>query len=226
MKKVLIATNLVLLGIIYFQSCISSKQVIVTPEGSRKNWVCLNYADSVFNGITYGTAYNMFETYGDNQFTRITNNPHPNTEDSRYVWFSLDVIKKFIYKIEDTLHAKGADPSTRLGIRFYFAAYPSRAEMRAIKDLDQLPATYAKRHTLFMVPTYDIASETGTIHQDFNAFEPLSTARRPAPSVQLNNETIKKVFTLKMAGLGITNDIYIQNHGEIGPPPQSGTSFQ
>jgi hypothetical protein len=226
MKKLLLATNLLFMAIIYFQSCIPTKQVIVSPEGSRKNWVCLNYADSTFSGITYGTAYKMFETYGGNQFARITNNLNPNTDDSKFVWFSLDVIKKFIYKIEDTLHAKGADPSTRLGIRFYFAAYPDSNQMKTIKDLNQLPSSYGKRHTLFMVPTYDIASATGTIHQDFNAFEPLSTAKKPSPSMLLDSRTVKSVFTLKMAGLGVTNDIYIQNHGEIGPPPQPGTSFQ
>ena len=225
MKKILLLLNIVFATVIYFQNCTMPKQVISPLEGSNKNWHCLNYNDSVFTGIPYSVAQRMFDNYSTVQYADITN-PSASAgalaQDSRSVWLSLDVIKKFIYKIEDTLFRKGADQKTRLGIRFYFAAYPDENTMAADPALRDLPREYALHHTLFLVPTFDKAEENNNVHYDFNPFYPVDNRlRRPVDFLTARSSMKKEAFQNQVTlSLGVTGETYMQNHGEVGPPPK------
>jgi hypothetical protein len=218
-SKVLMATNLLFAVVIYFQNCILPKQVIVPPETIDKNYHCINYNDSVFNGLRYSLTKSLFENYGTTQYANITAGSNAVIDDSRCVWFSLDILKKFIYKVEDTLYRRGLDQSTRLGLRFYFATYPDSAGMAANTELNDLPSSYAKHHTLFIVPTYDEMAGGTVTHWDFNAFEGLNNVSRKPVA---NYKAMDKIVNTDpvMAVLTVNDETYMQNHGEVGPPPK------
>jgi len=101
----------------------------------------------------------------------------------------------FQQKIADIeKEAYEVDPEVRtedLGIRFYYAAYPEDPQ-------EPIPADYAKRHTLIMVPT----KKKDDLNYDFNPYEDSSHAL---------------AVTLEVSGRAVA-----QNHGALIPP---GTSI-
>lgn len=227
MKKLLITSNLLFIAIVYFQNCTIPKMLVGAQPGSNKNWHCINYNDSVFSGIPLSVSSALYNKYGTTQYMNITSGNNALVEDSRCVWFSLDIIKKFIYKVEDTLFRKGFNPNTRLGIRFYFATYPDSATMRANPYLDGLPSSYANHHTLFMVPTFDSLTNGTRIHYDFNAFNGLNGNNLPFANKILQQKDVLGFWSNSSASLTVSDDIYMQNHGEVGPPPSPvpGSTF-
>ena len=227
MKKILLFTNLILISTIYFQNCVMPKQVIGPLEGTNKNWHCMNYNDSVYHGIPFSISETLFNQYSSTQYAKITAGPAGLVDDSRSVWFSLDVLKKFIYKIEDTLYRKNCDPNTRLGMRFYFATYPDAARMLESDYLKALPASYANHHTLFMVPTFDSSVSGNIFHYDFNAFKDINAAGKLTPAILRRQKESSDWSTTPTLILGVTSETYMQNHGEVGPPPSpvEGATF-
>jgi hypothetical protein len=227
MKKFLIAGNILFASIIYFQNCTPAKMIIGAQPGSKKNWHCINYHDSIFNGIPLTVADLMYNIYGTKQYNTLTGNALPNSSDSRSVWFSLDVLKKFFYKVEDTLHNQGKNQAMRLGIRFYFGTYPEGKSFSSNPYFNQLPANYAGKHTLFLVPTFDEIVNNITVHKEFNAFRQSGELNMLLPMQPILLDTSTTVSTTPVSIFTITNDIYMQNHGEVGPPPApiAGTTF-
>jgi hypothetical protein len=224
MKKILIALNVMFASVIYFQNCTPQKMIVGAIQGSNKNWHCVNYNDSTYNGIPLSVSRIVYDKYTNIQYSKILATA-PSlttmTEDSRCVWFSLDVIKKFIYKVEDTLYRKGFNKNTRLGLRMYFATYPDTTGMQNNQYLDGLPLEYANHHTLFIVPTFDSTSAGASkpVHYDFNAFKGVSTNSTPFINTSPLQKSIPSFWNEPFACLLITDDIYMQNHGEVGPPP-------
>ena len=126
-------------------------------------------------------------------------------EDAHSIHFDLATLKKFISDIENaTLKNNPNVTDQDLGIRFYYAAYPS-VDNWSIMANTPIGTEYAERHTLVLVPTMKQEDENGDmLSYDFN---PLST-------------TGEGEF-LAMASArngGLQGDLISQNHGSLNPP--------
>lgn len=229
MKKLLIAGNVFFALIIYIQSCNSAhgNEILTTMH-------CSDYSKENFNGISFETADTMFKLYQKNQYKRIgivSMSPvDNNARDSKSVWFSLETLKKFIYKIEDTLARQNINPKVEIGIRIYFAAYLDSNAMKYGKyQANRLPANYQFHHTVFMMPTFTKKYGNRILHYDFNPSYPLAEGGLPIPLTTIK-ATVDKIPFWANPGLilGLTDEMYIQNHGELGPPPPivEGAIFQ
>lgn len=193
-----------------------------------------DYSNADFEGIiNYETAQAMANNYkSDKAKSFISTDAQTGTnafvaeEDARSVWFSLDRLKNFIWHIENQNCNKGCKDS--LGLRIYYAKYPdfNDPSQPGLLGLDNVPKSYAKHHTLFMVPTYK--SENG-VNVDFY---PAGVCRAPIAS--------SPTHTVAPENISIVHDIspYIflfdvsggtgdpQNHGGLIPPGDAaGTAF-
>jgi hypothetical protein len=136
-------------------------------------------------------------------------NPIP-TNQTRSIWFSLETLKDFIHQIE----SKSCDTCTgNLGIRFYFAKYPSPTGPTAsYSDLSTLDPGYAGIQTLFMVPTID---NLNGYHFDFD------------PAVNCNPYKLNRIMDsigVFPPGGGTVTALMAQNHGDACPPPPTPTT--
>lgn len=217
--KILLAVIAILLSVLLYQckqlnDCKSSKK-----NGDR----CVNYRDSSLSLINYTTASALFNKYNDYQKARIGRLPD-STMDANSTWFSFNTLKKYIYKIEDSLALKGIDPNIELGLRIYYGAYLDSNAMNTIfTQLNNVPSIYQHHHTVFMVPTF---TDSVNKHYDFNPFMPLENkkpvsvmARFKRKMAQNNNGNNTSAPIKFMQGLTIEPD-YILNHGEVAPPPR------
>ncbi len=126
--------------------------------------------------------------------------------DANSIWFPLDDIKNFILTIQKDTCGKNCNDT--LGIRIYYARYPQQIDPVANPDLAGLPPTYVNKHTLFMVPTYNINGE----HIDFN---PLDTNAKGCKKTLINPDASNiaiRAFSAK-------------NHGELCPPVCPPTGY-
>lgn len=128
------------------------------------------------------------------------------TSQTRSVWFSIETIKDFIHQIE----TKTCNTCTgALGIRFYFAKYPSVTGTNAsYPDLTAVDASYAGIQTLFMVPTIDV----GNYHFDFDPEVNCDPYKLPA---------MDSSGVYPSGGTTVTA-LMSQNHGDACPPPPPG----
>lgn len=111
------------------------------------------------NTLPVDLIQNLVDNYRNNQLDCINQNMA--MDDAHSVWFDLPTLKSFIAEIET--QALTIDPNVEnedLGIRFYYAAYPTT-------PVQPIPSNYAKRHTLVMIPT----KKEGGLNYDFNPFE-------------------------------------------------------
>ncbi|MGO4707518.1 hypothetical protein AB4Y90_00095 [Chryseobacterium sp. 2TAF14] len=140
------------------------------------------------NLISTQLIQNLVDNYRTNQLEVI--NENLNMEDAHSIWFDLPTLKTFISEIET--QAQLIDQTVKdsdLGIRFYYAAYPEVPEM-------SVPANYANRHTLVMVPT----KKKDNLDYDFNPLEDTNGA---------------------LAITGLITDALAMNHGTLVPPKTS-----
>jgi hypothetical protein len=216
-QKVSITFNIVLLAaVIYLLATYNEKPVEPEP-----NLICKDYSQEPMEGISFGTARNMFDNYG-HQYKAIDKLPNGEI-DAQSVWFDLETLKKYFYKIEDTLvKQKVSVPDLKLGIRIYYAAYPKQADMAGDPELSGLPTNYEFHHTVFMVPTFTDATDK-TIKHDFNPWYPNMNTTTNAPT------SIPEILEKQKEGPALTSGFilsigtsqYIHNHGQVGPPPQA-----
>ena len=123
----------------------------------------LDYNEDPIVTMNNTVAEKMIENYRVNQLSKINEAFGDTPEwddlgDANSVYFSLEKLKKIIYHTEinvKSLFKEEVHPE--LGIKFYFAAYPSDDPI------------YAKRQTLVMVPSYVNPSNQ---HVDFDANNP------------------------------------------------------
>jgi len=110
----------------------------------------------------------MIENYRQNHLNAI--NSTLGIDDAHSIWFDLPKLKNFIATIEEEAKRVNPDCSERdLGIRFYYASYPSNADWN-IMESHPVPMEYAGKHTLVMVPTSKGPNENGEIcDYDFNS---------------------------------------------------------
>lgn len=230
MKKLLIAGNIIFAAIICFQACNPNHEKEIL-----KNMHCSDYSKESFDGISYATADTMYKLYQQNQYKKIglvnTSAVDKNEKDSKCIWFSLETLKKFIYKIEDTLGKQNLNPDVEIGVRIYYATYMDSVAMKNGKyQTTKLPSNYQFHHTVFMMPTFTKKTGTQLIHYDFNPATPLGKGGYP-----LTLDSARKMYgdkgdfwTTPGLILGLTDEIYMQNHGELGPPPPivQGSDFK
>lgn len=112
----------------------------------------------------------LIDNYRQNHLTAI--NTALGIQDAHSIWFDLPKLKNFIAKIEEEAAKVNPDTSAEdLGIRFYYATYPKQ-ENWSIMDSHPVPAEYAGKHTLVMIPTLKKTDEAGElIDYDFNPFQ-------------------------------------------------------
>jgi len=147
-----------------------------------------NTSMSSTNLIPTSLIQNLVDNYRSNQLLAI--NQDLSIQDSHSVWFDLPILKNFVAEIE--AQAKLIDLTVKdsdLGIRFYYAAYPAVPQ-------SSVPANYAKRHTLVMIPT----KKLNDLNYDFNPFD--------------NN-------SVSLAVTGVSIDALALNHGTLVPPSTS-----
>lgn len=171
MKKVLLFTNVALLSIILVLSCnktdivadntsnesTKSATVSKAPCQNENCMACTDHSSSRFDGIDPYLAKQLFVDYVDKNQPRLQ--IAENIEDANRLWFSLESLKNFIWQIEKEMCNKpcARENELRLGVRVYYARYPSDMHIDGLRGL---PKDYAEHHTLFMVPTYE--DQTGT----------------------------------------------------------------
>lgn len=126
-------------------------------------------------------------------------------QDARSCWYSLDTLKKFICLIEKYSSELNLPPS-QLGIRFFYAAYPNNKIMYG--------QNYGNKHTLFMVPTYNLSNEN-------RDFDPRYSALNKSDSIVgiLNLPSTTRLFILDATSTNpISSQDLLKNQGQLCPP--------
>lgn len=147
---------------------------------------------------------NLIKNYRENQLSVI--NTELGIDDAHSIFFTLEGLKKFIHEIEfETKKVNPAITDDKLGIRFYYAAYPTAQNWSIMNGLG-VDENFARRHTLLMVPTLKMEDETGALlDYDFNPLDPSTYTRNP---VSGENEDSSRDVT----------DFLVKNHGQLIPP--------
>lgn len=162
-----------------------------------------------------------------------------NKSKTRSVWLSLEKLKQFVYEVE----SKTCDcDSAQLGVRVYFGEYPEDIDWQNgfQSDLSNPNApdgnfrstvldttgmnTYAKRATIFMVPTIN----SGRGNQDFDPADKDRNCKggydvrkfyEAAGGVEKYNNS--GTWLHKALGVSVTA-LSATNHGDACPPPSGG----
>ncbi|HMU09956.1 MAG TPA: hypothetical protein PKC54_08130 [Ferruginibacter sp.] len=235
MKKILIATNLLLLTVTLFMACDNSRttESATTATGGTETRAAAgpDVSEEMYGLLDDSLAVLMSEAYrDDNRKSKVTGS---NGElDARSIWFDLETIKLFIAKIEASVAGAEKCDSFKLGIRMYYAKYPEGEEFNKYSEaLSQLGPGIAGKHTLFMTPTYYNNGE----NIDFN-FEEVGDDRcKPIPYsklLRMNNRAHKSGLFIgrkKPAPIADPRETgqstHTVNHGGLMPPPASGGTF-
>jgi hypothetical protein len=230
MKNVLFVTNVVFLGIILFMSC-NKADLATAPAVIQPCNPCTDHTKTGFTGITANRAKSMFNDY------RTMNQPllqiAEGNDDANRIWFSLENLKNFIWKVEQEVCKHPCARPLKLGIRIYYGRYPADMNVPGLTDL---PDEYAQHHTLFMVPTYQDAVNDN-IQWDFDPLHWGNSTCMPTPLVDLfknispagipfgNQESMFFSIAEKQYCKNADGSISqwgIMNHGNMNPPPPPG----
>lgn len=219
MKKILIATNILLLitiaFLIYFYSKCSNKRA--EDKVNQNCEACESYETIDWTGkIDEKIGKRLADNYKYSKEKNFIWDGGVNTgvEDTKSVWFPLKTIKKYIWEIETNNCRNNCNDS--LGVRIYFGKYPETSDpMWDTVGMSEFKVSYANHHTLFMVPTlYDATKDA---HFDFNPWvpdchhligTPYSSKDAPRNPLLLGGDA--------------------QNHGSLIPPrtrTEEGTAF-
>jgi hypothetical protein len=171
-----------------------------------------------FTGIKATTAKELSDKYKSSLGSTST--------DTRSAWFSIETLKGFICKIENTNCNNNCNPKLILGIRIYYGRYPDNPSAApgswkgSNTDYTTLPDSYANHHTLFMVPTYQDDTNPA-INIDFDPVN-AGTACKPIPLASLNFDSLQS-SALLAPGMGKS---LVKNHGDLIPPKKvEGVAF-
>ncbi len=143
------------------------------------------------------------------------------TEDALSVWFSLQTLKHYIWKIEDALKKQGCNlEEMDLGLHIYYAKYPDSLAMLE----RNLPVEYALRHTSFLTATY----KDGKSNVDFDPWHIGDDKCKPTPLSKLlepyrtGGQGQQKMMMKKGDG---NDDPSVLNQGTLSPPPANSGVF-
>lgn len=169
--------------------------------------------------LDVGLIHKMIAGYRNNQLKEISNSI-PN--DAESIWFDLETLKSFIEQIEFNAKSNNAK-SSELGIRFYYASYPEKAELKNYKDLKDISENYCKLHTLVAVLTIN---RNGVDH-DFDPINPL-TYSKSLKEIEDYKNPQTKITGMHAADDSKTKNTTMaaRNHGSVIPPGSNdGVSF-
>lgn len=234
MKKLLIATNILLLAaIIFIQSC---KEKTVKDEKKpelrmKKSMARFKNGTPVFHGdllpadeendgyISYNLAVQMSEAYGDDpNKARVTGQ---DKDDATSIWFSLETLDEYLSAIRNSVSTGECNPL--LGVRIYYAKYPEQLPEELSNDT--LSSAVTGMHTVFFVPTYrnDVGMDV-----DFNIdyvgddpCKPLAYWKTPGEA-----QAFRSILTHPQ-WLYISHNQTARtiNHGGMAPPPDGAAAF-
>ena len=238
MKKVLIASNVVLLSAAIFFGC-SHNILPATPPKFSTCEHCKDFTKEKFEGIPAGLAYQMISNYKTSRWDTYTIAAKPSATDARSVWFSLDTLKRFIWNLEQEVCNNKCVDQKDLGLRFYYAEYPKEADWTALDSETGAIALAHKNlyeflHTVVIAPTY--YSEKSQLNVDFDPRFVNATTKEatcsPASMEEVfdklqvtfdtaQGNTIPKVAIAgKPAFILVPNiNSYNKNKGSLIPPP-------
>jgi len=240
MKKILIATNVLLLGIILFQACNSKKEnsasARVATIDTCNRMLCKPYDGVGLNGIVSGDVlhelsvrycqdankslvYEVSGNHPDNDHNTAKLGPHDcvpalvRRRDALSMVFDLEKLKNFIWKVQKSVCKSGCDTSIKIGIRFYYIKYPD--SMSKYEALIGLPRDSRNKHALAMVPVFQ--------KPDGNWYDFYFNPDRPLPTrcvfEELLSDPDNHIITIGVLDDGSDGT----NHGGVGPPPLPGT---
>ena len=162
--------------------------------------------------IDVNVALEMTKAYqADKGKSQIEGTDRP---DALSVWFSLQELKHYIWKVEDTLRKQGCNlDSMGLGMHIYYAKYPDEARM---KELGFRPE-YALHHTAFLTATY----KDGKSNIDFDPWHIGPEKCKPSPLKNL----LYIGDSVRPGRLKDGGDGGVLNHGTLRPPPSGSGEF-
>lgn len=233
MKKFSYLLNVLLIGFIGFQSFKQKDVKDKIPAACTP--ICMDYS-----GVPkFRMNSNVLKMMSANYFYGNAPVNHNTLNDAKSVWFSLITLKTFIWQIENAVcmskkPCKATD--SLLGIRIYYARYPvnkfNTLWLQYQADLGTLlpsHANYAKQHTFFMVPTFDINGA----HWDFDPFSasfnkkciPDTLGKTLGGSWKMSEKSTYIPLTsgFMIAALAPNPDPTAKNHGELCPPYPNNT---
>jgi hypothetical protein len=201
---------------------------------SFNDTICTNYPIESASELPVALVHDMVNGYKKNQLHEIEQGISKNGRnltDAHSIWFDLETLKKFVYHIENTTIKTDTTKSSKdLGVRIYYASYPSKDSLGwqkpeyngVLTNFGNTPLTtqYDKLHTLVMIPT----RREGKLNIDFNPFD-IDTYKQSLKSPELvkysrNQQTPSNnnYPTIMSLGGPITNNTTAQNHGSLIPP--------
>lgn len=198
--------------------------VYLYPPIQNKNTIYMNYEEPI-NKLSNSLIINMVENYKDNQLKYI--NESLQIDDSRATWFDLETLKKFIYHIEVKAKNNTEKPifNKNLGIRLYYASYPSAIDDSISKD--PIFKKQTRHHTVILIPT----RKEGDLIIDFDPDNP-ETYTKSLNEVFLNqiklikkeNDSVPLLYSIKNSNS--LKEVSGLNHS-AGFPPYSleGAAF-
>lgn len=224
MKKLLIATNILLLGIILYQARAQKDTSLVkyatvgTYNYDTCRWTsCKDYSSIELEGLIEGqTLQDLSKSYaGDFQKSKLNYNPclyqpiGKLKNDALWTCFDLEKIKNLIWHIEHAVCKSDCDLKLQLGIRFYYIKYDTSRMLRGSSLKSWIiQHKLVNKHSLAMIPVYNRGGEW----HDFDYTQTIEP-HCMFDSVRLSNPKLRGIITM---GSG-------DNHGGVGPPPNPGT---
>ena len=205
MKKLLILSNILLLGIIAY--LLYSKKDI--PAENKKEVL----SDQLKGGISFEAASLLSELYiSDSSKSNTVIIGHDGkpvkVEDSRSVSLQLEGLNNFIHGIQEA--AKRVNCTKPMGVRIYFSKYPDVETMQKTPTLQDVPKEYANKMTFFFVATILDKDQ----YRDFN----------PAAWKDCENPPYYTKSATQKSNNPDDPD-WIYNHGDLIPPPEPGPGF-
>ncbi len=243
MRKISFVANVFFVAIIVFMSCnktdivpaTESKNLNLEKTGSSMQTKrepcpgCYDYTATGFQGIRAETAKMMSTNY------KLINQPllaiDGNIPDATSIWFSLESLKNYIWKIEQAACKAGCDNALRLGMRVYYGRYPESMT----NELANLDPAFAQHHTLFMIPTFQDTNNS-TVHWDFDPWHWGSDPCKPTTMTQWFAISPRPFGEQNSLIFSIDEDQYFMNnngtlssalnHGDLIPPyPSIGSAY-
>lgn len=201
-----------LAAVIYYYN---SKEPVADPP-VKEDPLCIDYSQETPSTLETAVIYDMVNEYRNKQLKSIDSTiaTTDGGGDAHSVWFDLKTLKKFIFHIEHNVRTNKPNNTDELGLRFYYAAYPS--DMARRDDLTDVDPTYMNRHTVVLIPTI-FNKNVG--HVDFNPVDTTTYNGYISQTKQLNSE----IFPYQVANytpMALTNNqrVVSKNHGSLIPP--------
>lgn len=205
----IIVVLIILLGVSLFYNPFNKTEA-VRPFLNTNTY---NDKDGSVSKLDVKLIQTMVNNYRSNQLKLIEGSLKK--PDAQSVWFDLKTIKDFITQIEKTTKKTNSKiDSNLLGLRMYYASYPSGEDMGAYLDLESTPKSYERMHTVIMIPTIKIDK----VNVDYNPID-ASTYKKGAKIIT-NNDKASNNRVYKMMAVG-SEETSALNHGHLSPPNRS-----